>query len=208
MKAWGWISMRRSLEDAMNKAFEENHNEECANWPILEFQMKKRSSKLESTRKTEQDRPCRKFWLLVKGQRKKSKSTILGQSQRILVRVGSGFPGRVTGRAVEPMTSSYDVSLTWTRADVDVLAWLLTWSDDVIRWRQMTSAADFGAWQERTCSLARGGEVRNPGGAWRRVRQCLTTRFSGQVNRWTRRPSWRRVYTNTIWKSRVWGGAW
>ena len=26
-----------------------------------------------------------------------------------------------------------DVSLTWTRADVDVLAWLLTWTDDVIR---------------------------------------------------------------------------
>ena len=25
------------------------------------------------------------------------------------------------------MTSSYDVSLTWTRADVDKLAWLLTW---------------------------------------------------------------------------------
>ena len=36
--------------------------------------MKKRSSKLESTRKTEQDRPCRKFCLLVKGPRKKSKS--------------------------------------------------------------------------------------------------------------------------------------
>ena len=41
-------------------------------------------------------------------------------------------PGRVTGRAVDPLMSSYDVSLTWTRADVDVLAWLLTWSDDVI----------------------------------------------------------------------------
>ena len=27
---------------------------------------------------------------------------------------------------------SYDVALTWTRADVDVLTWLLTWSDDVI----------------------------------------------------------------------------
>ena len=31
--------------------------------------------------------------------------------------------------------SSYDVSLTWTRADValadvDVLAWLMTWTDD------------------------------------------------------------------------------
>ena len=37
--------------------------------------MKKRSPKLKSTRKTEQDRPCRKFLLLVKGQCKKSKST-------------------------------------------------------------------------------------------------------------------------------------
>ena len=58
----------------------------------------------------------------------------------------------------------------------------------------MTSAADFGAWQERACSLARGGEVRNPGGAWRRVQQRLTTRFLGQVDRWMRRLSWRRVY--------------
>ena len=45
----------------------------------------------------------------------------------MLVRVGSGFPGRVTGGAVDPMTSSYDVLLTWTRADVDKLTWLMTW---------------------------------------------------------------------------------
>ena len=32
------------------------------------------------------------------------------------------------------------MSLTWTRADVDVLAWLLTWSDDVIRHQQQISA--------------------------------------------------------------------
>ena len=90
---------------------------------------------MESTRKTEQDRPCRKFWLLVKGQRKSQSQLVQGQSQRILVRVGSGFLGRVTGRAVKPLMSSYDVSLTWTRVDVDVLAWLLTSSYDV-RWHQ------------------------------------------------------------------------
>ena len=39
----------------------------------------------------------------------------------------------VTGQTVDPLTSSYDVSMTWTRADVDMLAWLLTWTDDVIR---------------------------------------------------------------------------
>ena len=37
-----------------------------------------------------------------------------------MARVGFGFLGWVTGRAVDPMTSSYDVSLTWTRAHVDV----------------------------------------------------------------------------------------
>ena len=64
-----------------------------------------------------------------------------------------------------------------TRADVDVPAWLLTWTDDVIRWRQMTSAADFGTWEERVCSPARGGAPRNPGGAWRRVPHRLKAIF-------------------------------
>ena len=62
---------------------------------------------------------------MVKGQRKKLKS--MGPSSKS---TDTG-PGRVTGRAAESLTSSYDVSLTWTRADVEVLAWLLTWSDDV-----------------------------------------------------------------------------
>ena len=44
-----------------------------------------------------------------------------------------GFRVGVTGQTVDPLTSSYDVSMTWTRADVDILAWLLTWTDDVIR---------------------------------------------------------------------------
>ena len=58
----------------------------------------------------------------------------------------------------------------------------------------MTSAADFGAWEERACSPAREGDAGNPGGAWRRVQRRMTTRFSGQVDRWTIRPSGRRVY--------------
>ena len=94
--------------------------------------MKKRCSKLESTRKTEKGLVENfDFWSKVNA---KSQSQLVhGQSQRILVQVGSGFPGRVTGRTVEPLTSSYNVSLTWTRADVDMLAWLLTWTDDVIQ---------------------------------------------------------------------------
>ena len=93
------------------------------------------------------------------------------QSQRILVQVDFGFSGRVTGQAAEPLTSSYDVSLTWTRADVEVLAWLLTWSDDVIRWRQMTSTAVFDAWLERVMFT----------GAWRR-RMVERVRSNGGQN--------------------------
>ena len=94
--------------------------------------MKKQSSKLESTRKLSKIGPVGNFDFWLKINAKSQSQLVHGQSQRILVRVGSGFPGRVTGRTVEPLTS-YDVSLTWTRADVEVLAWLLTWSDDVIR---------------------------------------------------------------------------
>ena len=71
------------------------------------------------------------FWSRVNA--KGQSQLVQGQSQRILVRVSSGFSGWVTGRVIEPLTSSYDVSMTWTRADVDMLAWLLTWTDDVIR---------------------------------------------------------------------------
>ena len=166
MKAWGWISMRRSLGDAVKNVFRRNHNEECANWPILELQMKKMSPKLEFTRKTEQNRPCWKFWLLVKSQRKSQSQLVHGQSQQILVQVGSEFPGWVTGRVVELLMSSYDMSLMWIKADVDVLAWLLTWSDDVIIWCRMTSAAVSTRGRSVQCSPAREEAARNPGGAW------------------------------------------
>ena len=55
------------------------------------------------------------FWLKfnAKSQSQSQSQLVQGQSQRILFRVGSGFSGRVTGRAVDLLTSSYDVSLTW-----------------------------------------------------------------------------------------------
>ena len=37
------------------------------------------------------------------------------------------------------------------------------------------------------------GDAGNPGGAWGRVPRRMTTRFSGQVDRWTTRPSGWRV---------------
>ena len=118
----------------MNKAFEETTMKNVPIDQFWSFKRRKGAQNWNLHEKLSKIGPVRNFDFWSKGQRKKSKSksTVQGQSQRILVRVGSGFPGRVTGRAVDPLTSSYDVSLTWTRADVDVLAWLLTWSDDVI----------------------------------------------------------------------------
>ena len=37
------------------------------------------------------------------------------------------------------------------------------------------------------------GDAGNPGGAWRCVRLHMSTGFSGEVDRWTTRPSGRRV---------------
>ena len=39
----------------------------------------------------------------------------------------------------------------------------------------------------------REGDDGNPGGAWRRVRRHMTTKFSSQVDRWTTRSYGRRM---------------
>ena len=151
---------------------------------MFELQMKKQSSKLESMRKTEQDRPCRKFWLLVKGQHKKVK---VNWSK---VKVNGYWSGSVLGFQVgsrveqwsrwrHPMTCRWcGLGLTWT----------------YLRgcWRGLMTSDDVSS-----SVSARGRRVlshrRNPGGAWRRVRRLMTTRFSCQVDRWTKRPSGWRV---------------
>ena len=58
----------------------------------------------------------------------------------------------------------------------------------------MTSTAVSACGRSMQCSPARGGAARNPGGAWWRVQRRMTTRFLGQVDRWTTKPSRRRVY--------------
>ena len=194
MKAWGWISMRRSLEDAVKNAFEETTMKNVLIDQFRNFKWRKGVRNWNLRKKLSKIGPVRNFDFWSKVNAKNQSQLVQGQSQWIPVRVGSGFPSRVTGRAVEPLTSSYDVLLTWTRVDVDVLAWLLTWSDDIIRWRQMTSAAVFGAGWSVRCSLAHEGEARNPGGAWWLVQRRMTTRFLGQVDRWTTRPSWWHVW--------------
>ena len=125
--------MRRSLEDAVKNAFEETT---MKNVPIDQFWSFKRRNGAQNwnlREKLSKIGPVGNIDFWSKFNAKSQSQLVQGQSQRILVWVGSEFPGRVTGRTVEPMTSSYDVSLTWTRADVDMLAWLIMWTDDVIR---------------------------------------------------------------------------
>ena len=106
--------MRESLEDAMNKAFEETT---MKNVPIDQFWSSKRRNEAQNwnlREKLSKIGPIRNFDFWSKVNAKSQSQLVHGQSQWILVQVGFGFPGRVTGQAIEPMTSSYDVSLTWT----------------------------------------------------------------------------------------------
>ena len=110
--------MRRSVEDAMNKAFKETT---MKNVPIDQFWSFNRRNGAQNwnlRKKLSKISPVGNFDFWSKVNAESQSQLVQGQSQRILVRVGSGFPGR----AAELLTSSYDVSLTWTRADVEVLA--------------------------------------------------------------------------------------
>ena len=166
MKAWGWISMRRSLEDAMNKAFKETTMKNVSNEQLWSFTRRNGAQNWNLREKLSKIGPVRNFdfWSKVNA---KVKVKVNWSRVKINESWSGSVPGWVTGRTVDPLSSSYDMSLTWTRADVDILAWLLTWRDDVIWWRQMTSAAYFSAWQARDKST---GAWRRCQKSWRRVR--------------------------------------
>ena len=84
-----------------------------------------------------------------------------------------------------------DVSDDVFRADVDLLAWQLAWSDDVIRWRQQHC---FDAWKARAKST----------GAWRRCQrprwrmEARETLYDHQILK----PS-RSVDDKAVWAARV-----
>ena len=121
--------MRRFLEDAMNKAFEETTMKNVSIDQFWSFKRRNGAQNWNLCEKLSKIGSVGNFNFWSKVNAKSQSQLVQGQSQWILVRVSSGFPGRVTGRTVDPLTSSYDVS----RADVDMLAWLLMWTDDVIR---------------------------------------------------------------------------
>ena len=123
--------MRRSFGDAVKNAFEETTMKNVSIDQFWSFKRRNGVQNWNLHEKLSKISPFGNidFWSKVNA--KSQSQLVYGQSQRILVWVGSGFSGQVTGRAVKPLTSSYNVSLTWTKADVKVLAWLLTSSDDV-----------------------------------------------------------------------------
>ena len=152
MKAWGWISMRRSFEDAVKNAFEETT---MKNVPIDQFQsfkwrngvwnwnLREKLSKIGHFGNFD-------FWSKVNA--KSQSQLILGQSQQSMltgqirvVRVESVRVNSQLGDVVLTRRHCWHGKLTclmtWTGADVDVLAWLLTWSNDVTKWRHHSTSA-------------------------------------------------------------------
>ena len=164
MKAWGWISTRRSLEDAVKNVFEETTMKNVPidqlwsfKWRngVQNWNLHEKLSKIGSVRNFD-------FWSMVNA--KSQSQMVQGESQRVLVRVGSRFPGRVTGRTVEPLTSANDVSLTWICLRGCWRGLMTSFGD--VRWHQQLILA------HGRCVLrlpAREEDARNPRGAWGRV---------------------------------------
>ena len=138
MKAGGWISMRRSLEDALKNAFEETTMKNVPIDQFWSFKWKNGVQNCNLHEKLSKRSPSRNFdfWSNINAKVKGQTQLVQGQSQQIHgpSRFWVFWVGH--GSAVETLTHPNDVALTWTRADVDVLMWLLTWSDDVTWWHQ------------------------------------------------------------------------
>ena len=100
--------MRRSLEDAMNKAFEETTMKNVPIDQFLSFKRRNGAQNWNLCEKLSKISPVGNFdfWSKVNAKKSKSKSTIQWSKS-----TDTGL-GWVTGRTVDPMTSSYDVSMT------------------------------------------------------------------------------------------------
>ena len=98
------------------------------------------------------------FWSKVN-----AKVKVNGQekSTGYIVRVVSGSGHRSTA---EMLMSSYDMALTRIKADGDLLAWLITSSNDI----RMTSSGVLRR-MAGACDDPHGGEAKNLGSAWGRV---------------------------------------
>ena len=144
-----------------------NHDEECANWLILELQLKEQNPKLESMWKFEPERLFQEFLLLVNGQRKSQsqlKIKVNSQGQK-LARSGlvPGCSGWVTYWAVETLMSSYFAYVALHAKasmanDVLCVTSQITW-----QWHQQKRV-----WHMHICT-SMWWQVKNLDGSWERV---------------------------------------
>ena len=167
MKAWGWISMRRSLGDALKNAFEETT---MKNVPINQFQSFKWRNRVQNRNlreKLSKIGPLENFnfWLKVNAKVKQKKV----QSQWLAtVRVGSRFSGSGHGSDCRVLDI---ILMMWHWLGLR-LVWLMTWHACVsmtwTKWCQYDIIRVFGMWRRLS---ARGGETK----FWRRMRVCMRT---------------------------------
>ena len=201
MKAWGWISTRRSLEDVVKNAFEETTMKNVPIDQFWSFKWRNRVQNWNLREKLSKIGPVGNFdfWSKVNAKVKVncsgSKSTVSANGSDLC------SPSRVgpSQRSARWRGADEATLLTWLAnvsragvafADVDVLAWLLTWSDDIIRWRQQQC---FGAWKAHAKST----------GAWRRCqkpRWCVEARATSYDHQ-ILKPS-RSVDDKAVWAVR------
>ena len=160
MKAWDWISMRRSLEDAVKNAFEKTR---MKNVPIDQFWSFKWRNGVQNWNLREKRSKIGPvgnfdFWSKVNAKKSKSKSTGLGSKS-----TDTG-PGRfrVSGSGHRSSSRADDVIL-WRVADVADDVSRAYVAADVEWWRhQVTSAVVF---RRVRSPSAREGDAVNLGGA-------------------------------------------
>ena len=125
--------MRKSLGDTLKNAFEEiSIKNVLIDW-FRSFKWRNGVQNHNLRKKTGQDKPFKKIWLLVKDQNNKFKSTIRSKSTISTVNNLHDL-SQVTDQAIKALLSYDDVSMMWTKANVAILACLMTWQDDIIKW--------------------------------------------------------------------------
>ena len=90
----------------MNKAFEETTMKNVPIDQFWSFKLRNGVQNWNLREKLSKIGPVRNFDFWSKVNAKSQSQLVQGQSQRISVRVGSGFPGRVVGQVVDPLMSS------------------------------------------------------------------------------------------------------
>ena len=125
--------MRKSLGDTLKNAFEETSIKNVLIDWFRSFKWRNGVQNHNLRKNTGQDKPFKKIWLLVKDQYNKFKSTIRSKSTISTVNNLHDL-SQVTDQAIKALLSYDDVSMMWTKANVAILACLMTWQDDIIKW--------------------------------------------------------------------------